>query len=69
MFIEGKPYGADELKSFLESAKKDSDKISVILAGDKELTYQNTLKVMDIARSAGISQVGLAAKAELTPKQ
>lgn len=64
MFVDGQPYSADRLKTLLENAKKDNDKLSVILAGDKELTYQNTLKVMDVARSAGISQVGLAAKAE-----
>ncbi len=64
MYVDGQPYSADGLKSLLENAKKNSDKLAVILAGDKELTYQNTLKVMDVARSAGISQVGLAAKAE-----
>jgi biopolymer transport protein ExbD len=64
MYVDGQPYGAEALKAKLEEAKKASDKLAVILAGDKELSYQNTLKVMDVARSAGISQVGLAAKAE-----
>jgi biopolymer transport protein ExbD len=64
MYVDGQPYSAEGLKSLLENAKKNSEKLAVILAGDKELTYQNTLKVMDVARSAGISQVGLAAKAE-----
>lgn len=64
MYIDGQPYSAEAMKVKLEEAKKSSDKLAVILAGDKELTYQNTLKVMDVARSAGISQVGLAAKAE-----
>ncbi len=64
MYVEGQPYSADSLKSLLQEAKKKNDKLAVILAGDKELTYQNTLKVMDVARSAGIAQVGLAAKAE-----
>ena len=64
MYVDGQPYSAEGLKSLLENAKKDSEKLAVILAGDKELTYQNKLKVMDVARSAGISQVGLAAKAE-----
>ena len=64
MYIDGQPYSAEAMKAKLEEAKKSSDKLAVILAGDKELTYQNTLKVMDVARSAGISQVGLAAKAE-----
>lgn len=64
MYIDGQVYSAEAMKAKLEEAKKSSDKLAVILAGDKELTYQNTLKVMDVARSAGISQVGLAAKAE-----
>lgn len=64
MYIDGQAYSAEAMKAKLEEAKKSSDKLAVILAGDKDLTYQNTLKVMDVARSAGISQVGLAAKAE-----
>ncbi len=64
MYIDGQVYSAEAMKAKLEEAKKSSDKLAVILAGDKDLTYQNTLKVMDVARSAGISQVGLAAKAE-----
>lgn len=64
MYVEGQLYSAEDLKAKLEDAKKGSDKLAVILAGDKELSYQNTLKVMDVARSAGISQLGLAAKAE-----
>ena len=64
IYVEGQPYSPEALKAKLEEAKKQDDKLSVILAGDKELSYQNTLKVMDIARSAGITQVGLAAKAE-----
>jgi biopolymer transport protein ExbD len=64
MYVDGQPYSAESLRSKLEEAKKNSDKLAVILAGDKELSYQNTLKVMDVARSAGIAQVGLAAKAE-----
>ncbi len=64
MYVDGQPYSAEGLKSLLEKAKSDNEKLAVILACDKELTYQNTLKVMDVARSAGIAQVGLAAKAE-----
>ena len=64
MYIDGQSYSAEAMKAKLEEAKRNSDKLAVILAGDKELTYQNTLKVMDVARSAGISQVGLAARAE-----
>ncbi len=64
IYVEGQPFSPQALQAKLEQAKKQDEKLSVILAGDKELSYQNTLKVMDIARSAGISQVGLAAKAE-----
>ncbi len=64
MYVDGQPYSADGLRGLLEAAKRDNEKLAVILAGDKDLTYQNTLKVMDVARSAGIAQVGLAAKAE-----
>ena len=64
IYVDGQPFTPEALKAKLVEAKKQDEKLSVILAGDKELSYQNTLKVMDIARAAGISQVGLAAKAE-----
>ena len=38
--------------------------VDVVLAGDKDVPLQSLLQVMDAIRGAGISSVGIAAKAE-----
>jgi biopolymer transport protein ExbD len=53
----------NELKAKLAELKKDKP-VDVVLAGDKEVSLQTLMKVMDTVRSAGIATVGIAAKAE-----
>ncbi|HEU5283783.1 MAG TPA: biopolymer transporter ExbD [Burkholderiales bacterium] len=45
-------------------ALKRDQPVDVVLAGDKDASLQTLLTVMDSVRSAGITSVGLAAKAE-----
>jgi biopolymer transport protein ExbD len=61
--IDGKTVTAGELRDKLRALKKDKP-IDVVLAGDKDASLQTLLGVMDSVRSAGITSVGLAAKAE-----
>jgi len=61
--IDGKTVTAAELRDQLRALKKDKP-IDVVLAGDKDASLQTLLAVMDSVRSAGITSVGLAAKAE-----
>jgi len=61
--IDGKPVSAEELKERLRALKRDKP-IDVVLAGDKDASLQTVLAVMDSVRSAGITSVGLAAKAQ-----
>jgi biopolymer transport protein ExbD len=61
--IDGKNVTEAELKGRLVALKKDKP-IDVVLAGDKEVSLQNLLKVMDVVRSAGITSVGIAAQAQ-----
>ena len=61
--IDGKPVTQEELKTKLVALKKQKP-VDVVLAGDKDVPLQALLQVMDAIRSAGISSVGLAAKAE-----
>lgn len=61
--IDGKAVTADELKAKLIELKQ-AKPIDVVLAGDKEASLQTLLGVMDAVRSAGITSVGLAAKAQ-----
>lgn len=61
--VEGRTVSADELKNRLVQLKQDGP-IDVVLAGDRDASLQTLLGVMDSIRGAGISSVGIAAKAE-----
>jgi biopolymer transport protein ExbD len=61
--VDGKTLAADALREKLLALKKDKT-VEVVLAGDKDVPLQQLMKVMDTVRGAGISAVGIAAKAE-----
>ena len=61
--VDGKTLAPEELKAKLVELKKDKP-VDVVLAGDKEVSLQILMKVMDTVRGAGIATVGIAAKAE-----
>ena len=66
--IDGKPVTQEELKTKLVEMKKLKP-VDVVLAGDKDVPLQSLLQVMDAIRGAGISSVGIAAKAEKAEKK
>jgi biopolymer transport protein ExbD len=61
--VDGKTLAADALRSRLVELKQDKP-VEVVLAGDKEVSLQALLKVMDVVRGAGINTVGIAAQAQ-----
>ena len=61
--IDGKPVNPEQLKARLVELKKQKP-VDVVLAGDKDVSLQSLLQVMDAVRGAGISSVGIAAKSE-----
>jgi biopolymer transport protein ExbD len=61
--IDGKPVNSEQLRARLVELKKQKP-VDVVLAGDKDVSLQSLLQVMDAVRGAGISSVGIAAKAE-----
>jgi len=61
--IDGKTLAPEDLKAKLSDLKKDKP-VDIVLAGDKDVSLQALMKVMDTVRSAGITTVGIAAKAE-----
>ena len=65
--IDGKPVTMDELKKKLVELKQ-AKPVDVVLAGDKDASLQTLLSVMDAVRGAGITSVGLAAKADTPPQ-
>ena len=61
--VEGKTLTPDALKDRLVALKK-AQPVEVVLAGDKDVPLQMLIQVMDTVRAAGITTVGIAAKAE-----
>ncbi len=61
--IDGKAVTQEELKAKLVELKKQKP-VDVVLAGDKDVALQSLLQVMDSIRGAGISSVGIAARAD-----
>jgi len=61
--VEGKTLTPEALKERLVALKK-AQPVEVVLAGDKDVPLQMLIQVMDTVRGAGITTVGIAAKAE-----
>ena len=61
--LDGKTVSPQTLQDRLTALKRDKP-VEVVLAGDKDASLQVLLKVMDSVRAAGITTVGIAAKAE-----
>ncbi|HTT36449.1 MAG TPA: biopolymer transporter ExbD [Burkholderiales bacterium] len=63
LVLDGKPVTPDELKSRLAALAKQN-KLDVVLAADKDASLQTLLTAMDSVRGAGITSVGIAARAQ-----
>ncbi|ALU89867.1 biopolymer transport protein ExbD [Herbaspirillum rubrisubalbicans] len=61
MFFEGKPVQHDALVGELKE-RAQTAKLEVLVAGDKDVSLENLLHVMDVAREAGVEDIGIAAK-------
>jgi biopolymer transport protein ExbD len=66
IFLDNTKVSQDELQAVLLKEKQketDSKSVQVDLFADKELSYQELYRVLDIIRTAGISNVSLQADA------
>lgn len=61
LFFEGQGVAADALTRTLK-ARAATSKLEVLIAGDKDVPLQNLLHAMDVARAAGVEDLGIAAK-------
>ncbi|MDR6394009.1 ExbD/TolR family protein [Herbaspirillum seropedicae] len=61
MFFEGKSLEHDALVAQLKE-RAQTAKLEVLVAGDKDVSLENLLHVMDVARAAGVEDIGIAAK-------
>jgi biopolymer transport protein ExbD len=63
MHVKGQVFTADGLQTYLEQTKTSND-TDVIVAGDKGTQLQQLMNVMDVVRKAGITNIGIATKAQ-----
>ncbi|WP_042301126.1 ExbD/TolR family protein [Paraburkholderia kururiensis] len=61
LFFEGQPAAADALTQTLK-ARAAQAKLEVLVASDKDVPLQSVLRAMDVARAAGVEDLGIAAK-------
>jgi len=54
----------DELKKMLANAVADNPEIGVIVKGDRAITYQELVHVLDAIKRANVTRVGLATEVE-----
>ncbi|MFN3814223.1 MAG: ExbD/TolR family protein [Aquificaceae bacterium] len=58
VLLEDKREGLEALKSFLLSLP-DKEKTSVVIVGDKDVSLQRILEVVDVIKEAGIYHIGI----------
>ena len=64
MFLDTIPVSLQELEQRLIQQKAQTPEFPVVVAGDSGTQYQKIMDVLDIVGRLGISQVGLATKAQ-----
>ncbi len=62
IYIGGKKFEKKSLEKELQSLVKGKGISSVILQADKDVSHGNVVEVMDIAKSAGIDSIIIAAR-------
>lgn len=61
VYLEGQAVTPADIAARLKELSK-TKKVDVVISGDQGTAYQDIVKVMDMARAAGISAIGLATK-------
>ncbi len=64
IFYEESPVTAEELEVRLKQAFAQQPQVLVIVNADRRVVYDRVVQVLDVARSAGISNLALAVKKE-----
>ena len=62
VYIGGKKFDQKTLENELKSLVKEKGYLRVILQADKDVAHGKVVEIMDIAKSAGISSIVIAAK-------
>ena len=62
IYLRGKKFDQKSLEKELQSLVKEKGILSLILQADKDVSHGNVVEIMDIAKSAGIDSIIIAAR-------
>jgi biopolymer transport protein ExbD len=68
IYVNQKKVSEDNLEPALKEALNTSVDKTVILRGDRDVLFGDTVKVMSIIKRAGASEIAIAAEAERTKR-
>jgi biopolymer transport protein TolR len=63
-YIGEKQVTLRELYKILKEKKQEKEEVSVVVKGDRTVSYKNIVKVLDIAKKCEINLIGLATQEE-----
>jgi biopolymer transport protein ExbD len=62
LYLEGEKIEQEELKGLLEEKVKEDGLLNLVLHADKDVSHGTVVGIMDLAKSAGISSIIIAAR-------
>jgi biopolymer transport protein ExbD len=68
IYVNQKPVTEQSLEATLKEALAGSDEKIVILRGDKDVLFGDTVRIMSMIKRAGASEIAIAAEAEVIKK-
>jgi biopolymer transport protein TolR len=68
IYVNQQKVGEDKLEAALKEALNTSPDKTVILRGDRDVLFGDTVKVMSIIKRAGASEIAIAAEVERTKR-
>lgn len=68
IFVNQKKVGEENFEATLKEALNASPDKTVILRGDKDVLFGDTVRVMSIIKRAGATEIAIAAEAERTKR-
>lgn len=60
LMAEGSSRTLDEIRALIQ--RKDASKLAVTIAGGEDTSMQRVMDVIDVVKTSGVTQVGLAAR-------
>jgi biopolymer transport protein ExbD len=60
LMAEGSSRTQDEIRALIQ--RKDASKLAVTIAGGEDTSMQRVMDVIDVVKTSGVTQVGLAAR-------